>query len=236
MTRPTTLSSRPGLTALIARIVASWVRSTSSRSSSRDVAGEERRVGVAVHAVDVGGDVDVDDVAVLDHRRVGDAVADHLVERGAARLREALVAQRRRVGAVVDHVLVRDAVELVGRDAGRDGLAGLGQAPAAIRLATRIFSMISGVCTHGSLPSRAVGLPDVLGTRDRLGHRQCRGLHPGRQRGANRHPASVTGHQASNTGPAAAAATDAVRYRDGQPTSAQPRSGGRCRRMCCPIR
>ena len=32
-----------------------------------DVAGEEGRVGVAVHAVEVRRDVDVDDVAVLDH-------------------------------------------------------------------------------------------------------------------------------------------------------------------------
>ena len=34
MTRPTTLTRRPGLTALIARCSASWVRSTSSRVSS----------------------------------------------------------------------------------------------------------------------------------------------------------------------------------------------------------
>ena len=45
--------------------------------------GEERRVGVAVHAADVGRDVDVDDVAVLDHGVVRDAVADDLVQRGA---------------------------------------------------------------------------------------------------------------------------------------------------------
>ena len=123
-----------------------------------DVAGQEGGVGVAVHAVDVGGDVDVDDVAVLDHGRVGDAVADDLVERGAARLRESLVAQRRRVGAVVDHVLVGDAVEFVGGHAGRDGLAAPRRARcAAMRPATRIFSIISGVCTHGSVPSFTVG-------------------------------------------------------------------------------
>ncbi len=73
-----------------------------------DVAGQERGVGVAVHAVDVGRDVDVDDVAVFDHGRVGDAVADDLVQRRAARFGIALVAQRRRVGAVVDHVVVGD--------------------------------------------------------------------------------------------------------------------------------
>lgn len=59
-----------------------------------DIAGRKRRVGVTVHPTDVGGDVDVDDVAVGDHRRVGDSMADDLVEGRAARLRESLVAQR----------------------------------------------------------------------------------------------------------------------------------------------
>lgn len=45
-----------------------------------DIAGRKRRVGVTVHPTDVGGDVDVDDVAVGDHRRVGDSMADDLVE------------------------------------------------------------------------------------------------------------------------------------------------------------
>ena len=45
-----------------------------------DVADEVRLVGVAVHAADVGRDVDVDDVAVLERAVVGDAVADDLVD------------------------------------------------------------------------------------------------------------------------------------------------------------
>ena len=45
-----------------------------------DLTGEEGRVGVAVHAADVGRHIDVDDVAVLDPGRVRDPVADHLVE------------------------------------------------------------------------------------------------------------------------------------------------------------
>ena len=48
-----------------------------------DVADEERGVGVAVHPTDEAGDVDVDDVAVLQRTGVGDAVADDLVDRGA---------------------------------------------------------------------------------------------------------------------------------------------------------
>src|SRR6478735_9477934 len=48
-----------------------------------DVADEEGVVGVAVHAADERRDVDVENVAVLDHRAVRDAVADHLVERRA---------------------------------------------------------------------------------------------------------------------------------------------------------
>ena len=127
MTRPMIDSARPGLDGLDGahrRFVGALDEQPVLLGH---VAGQEGGVGVAVHAVDVGGDVDVDDVAVLDHRRVRDAVADDLVQRRAAGLREALVAQRRRVGAVVDHVLVGDAVQLVGRHAGSDGLAGLGQ-------------------------------------------------------------------------------------------------------------
>ena len=54
-----------------------------------DVTGEEGGVGVAVHAVEVAGDVDVDEVAVLDDAVVGDAVADDFVDAGAQALREA---------------------------------------------------------------------------------------------------------------------------------------------------
>jgi hypothetical protein len=51
-------------------------------------------VQVAVEAVVVQGYVDVDDVAVLQRTRVGDAVADHLVDRRADGLRELAVVQR----------------------------------------------------------------------------------------------------------------------------------------------
>ena len=48
---------------------------------------------------------------------VGDAVADDLVDRGAQRLREAVVVERARVAAPGDAGLVADRVELVGGDA-----------------------------------------------------------------------------------------------------------------------
>ena len=90
-----------------------------------DAGGEEGGVGVPVHAVDVGGDVDVDDVAVLDHPAVRDPVADHLVGARAQRLREALVAERRGVGVVCDEVLVTDPVQLVVGHARSNGPADL---------------------------------------------------------------------------------------------------------------
>ena len=80
-----------------------------------------------MHAVDERGDVDVDDVAVQQLAAVGDAVADDLVDRGAQRLGEVAVVEGARVGAAGDAGLVADAVELVGGDAGGDGLADLDQ-------------------------------------------------------------------------------------------------------------
>src|SRR5690606_3446037 len=90
-----------------------------------DLTGQERGVGVAVHAADVGGDVDVADVTVLVHRRVRDSVADDLVQRRAARLLEAAVAERGRVGAVIAQELVHDLVDVVGGGTGLDRLATL---------------------------------------------------------------------------------------------------------------
>ena len=170
MTRPTTDSARPGFDGLDRphrRLVGALDEQPVLLG---DVTGQERGVGVAVHAVDVGGDVDVDDVAVLDDGRVRDAVADDLVQRRAAGLRIALVAQRRRVGAVVDHVLVGDAVEFVGRDARVRPPYRPRPAPRPRSApATRIFSMTSGVCTHGSLPSWAVDFPTYSGRSIALG-------------------------------------------------------------------
>ena len=87
-----------------------------------DLTDAEGRVGVAVHAVQVDRDIAVDDVAVDEHAVVRDAVADHLIDRRAQRLREALVMQRARIAAAGDTCLVANAIELVGRDAGPHGI------------------------------------------------------------------------------------------------------------------
>ena len=87
------------------------------------VTGQERGVGVAVHAADVRGDIDVDDVAVVDQRVVGYPVADHFVQRGAQRLRVTAVPERAGVGAVADQVVVAHLVQVIGRDARGHGRA-----------------------------------------------------------------------------------------------------------------
>src|SRR6185312_14487230 len=63
--------------------------------------------------VEDGGDVDVDDVARLQHARPGDAVADHLVDGGAHALGEAVVVEGRRPAAALDRVLVDEGVDLL---------------------------------------------------------------------------------------------------------------------------
>src|ERR1700742_3716232 len=52
---------------------------------------------------------------------------------------------------------------------GATALPASASALAAICPATRIFSITSGVCTHGSVPSRAVGLPTYSGRGIDLG-------------------------------------------------------------------
>ena len=87
---------------------------------------------------------------------------------------------------MVDHVLVGDAVELVGGHPGATALPASASAPAAMRPATRIFSM-----TSGSAPTARTfldrRLPRVLGTLDRLRHRQGRCDHSGAKGTANWH-------------------------------------------------
>jgi len=88
-----------------------------------DIAHKKRARVIAVHAVGVDGDVDVDDVAVEQLTGVGDAVADDFVDGGAHGLAETPVVERTRVGASPDRFVVHDFVDLVGRDAGFDELA-----------------------------------------------------------------------------------------------------------------
>src|SRR5262249_28690380 len=83
----------------------------------------ERGRRVAVEALVDRGHVDVDDVAVLEDLRAGDAVADDLVDARADALREALVVQRRGEAAAADRVVVDDRVDLFRRHARADDLA-----------------------------------------------------------------------------------------------------------------
>ena len=89
-----------------------------------DGTDQERGVGVAVHAAEIRRDVEIDDVAIVQHPVVGDAVADDLVDRRADALGEAVVVERARVGAPLDARLVDVGVDLVGGDAGGDPLTG----------------------------------------------------------------------------------------------------------------
>src|SRR5699024_2025721 len=107
--------------------------------------------------------------AVGDHGGVGDAVADHLVERGAARLGEVLVAEGGGIRAVVEHVLVGDAVDLVGGHPRGDGLAGRGQRTGRDAAGdAHLLDHLSGL--HPRLAALLhSGLPDVFGALDRGG-------------------------------------------------------------------
>jgi hypothetical protein len=124
MARPMSETGRPGRTASMPFHMHSSGDPTSSAALGVDVADEEGGVGVAVDAVEVDGHVEVHDVAVTHHPVVGDAVADDLVDRGAQRLREAVVVERAGVAPPLDAQLVHVDVDLVGGHAGLDPLAG----------------------------------------------------------------------------------------------------------------
>jgi len=87
-------------------------------------AHDEHAAGVAMPAVLDDGDVQIDDVAVLQGAVVGDAVADLVVDRGADRFRIGRVAARRVVqrggdGALyLHHVVMGQLVQGLGGDAG----------------------------------------------------------------------------------------------------------------------
>ena len=78
----------PGRTAAMPRHMASKQISASRCACTGGLADEVHAAGVAVEAVLDDRDVDVDDVAGLQALVVRDAVADHVVDRGADGLRE----------------------------------------------------------------------------------------------------------------------------------------------------
>jgi hypothetical protein len=83
----------------------------------RNVADQEHSAGVAVPAVEDRGDVDVDDVALLEDLLAGYSVADDMVDRRAAAPREAAIAERGRNRSGIERHPLHDRVDLVGRDA-----------------------------------------------------------------------------------------------------------------------
>jgi len=90
----------------------------------RGLAGDEHPAGVPVEAILDDGDVEIDDVAMLQHPLTRDAMTDLVVHRGADRLRKGRVArwrvvERRGHAALhLDHVAMAERVELAGGDPG----------------------------------------------------------------------------------------------------------------------
>jgi hypothetical protein len=120
-------------------------------------------------------------------------VADDLVQAGAARLRVAAVAQRGRVGVVVDEELVHHAVHLIRRDAGRDG-----RAPGLQRLRCDPARHAHGLDDLGRLHPRVgtagrPGLAHVLRARDAHGDVAAGRDGAGAEQRAGGHTASLVG-------------------------------------------
>mgnify|MGYP000588368552 CR=1 FL=1 len=90
----------------------------------RDLTDAEHAARITKVAVQDRGAVDVDDVALVQHVRIaGDAVTDHVVDRGANALGVALIVEVGRRAAVLDGVVVDHLVDLVGGHARGDVLA-----------------------------------------------------------------------------------------------------------------
>jgi hypothetical protein len=80
-----------------------------------NIAHVEHLAGVAMVSILDHGDINIDDVAVLEFFIIGDAVTNHLIYRGADRLGEAVVVERGRNGLLlVNDVFVADLVQFIG--------------------------------------------------------------------------------------------------------------------------
>lgn len=136
-----------------------------------DVAHGERGIGVAVHAVEEGGDIDVEDVTGLHHGGIRDSVADDLVQARAAGFLEPEVAERGRVGPVLHEHVVHHLVDVVRRHSGFGGLTGglQRQSGDAARL-PHPLDHVRRLDTGTGIRDRLV-LADVLGALDARGHR-----------------------------------------------------------------
>lgn len=78
-----------------------------------DFANEERLVEIPMVAAMKDGDIYVTDIAILQRTLVGYAVADDLIDAGAARLGEVVVVQWRWVTVAFDGRLVHNAIQLI---------------------------------------------------------------------------------------------------------------------------
>src|SRR5690606_11825323 len=81
-------------------------------SLQRHVADEVHAARIPVPAVEQRGHVDIDDVTLAQRLRRGNPVADDMVDRNAARMRIAAIAERRRHPAAVESHLAHDAIDL----------------------------------------------------------------------------------------------------------------------------
>ena len=86
----------------------------------RDIADEKHAARIAVPAVDDGGDVDIEDIAVPQPLVAGNAVADHMVDRGADRFGKTAVVERRRDRAAIADEPGAELVERLRGDPGND--------------------------------------------------------------------------------------------------------------------
>ena len=121
----------------------------------RGRADEEHLAGVAVEAVLDHGDVDVDDVPLLQPLVPGDAVTHLVIDRGADGLGETAVVERcRNRLLLVDDVVVADAVDLIGGDPRLhvrcDHLEHLGRQPAGHTHLIDLFRCLDGDA-HGGI-------------------------------------------------------------------------------------
>ena len=107
-------------------------------------------------------------------------VADHLVHRGAERLRVAAVVERARVASEPDRLGVRDLVERVGREPHPDGLAGDPQdAGRRAGGSAQALELRGGL--HVAALSARTARRRVVRTRNVRRHRPARGDLPGLQ-------------------------------------------------------
>ena len=85
-----------------------------------DLSDEERFRLIAVPAIHNTGDIDIDDIAILENVVAGDPMADDVVDAGADGGGIAVVVEGGRFGAEGEGAVVDGVVEIHGRDTGLD--------------------------------------------------------------------------------------------------------------------